>query len=171
MKNPKFSIRPACPEDVGHFVRIEKAAYIPPLAESGETFLSKLSAFPMGCKMAEIEGEPVGYLLSHPWSFNEPPPLECLPFQLPDNPDSYFIHSLTLSKAAHGKGIGTALAEVALQLGSEAGFCRFGLISVQDSQAFWERFGFREWNNPPARVVQKLQSYGPNARYMVKTVD
>ena len=151
-----------------HYFRIEHDAYVPAFAESRAVFLSKVAAYPQGCKIAEYDGEPVGYLLSHPWKFDEPPCLECVPFQLPDNPDSYFIHSLTLSKNAHGKGIGTALAKLALQMGTEAGFSRFGLISVQDSQAFWERFGFRALSNPPPRILQKLQSYGPSARYMVK---
>jgi predicted N-acetyltransferase YhbS len=162
------TIRPALPADVKAYVSIETDAYFPEFAESGKTFLSKLNAFPAGCKIAELEGKPVGYLLSHPWTLNDPPALDCEPFLIPKSPDSFFIHSLTLSKNAHGKGIGTKLAQTALQLASEFGYSNIALISVQGSHQFWEKFGFKTIENLPLSAAKKLAGYGPSARFMVR---
>jgi ribosomal protein S18 acetylase RimI-like enzyme len=75
-------------------------------------------------------GAPGAFLISHPWTYENPPKLNSEAFTLPPSPDVFFIHSVTVMRAYQKHGIGSALAKAAIALGQSHGFSRLTLISV-----------------------------------------
>jgi GNAT superfamily N-acetyltransferase len=167
----RFSIRPATINDISSYVRIETDAYKPEFVESSATFLARLRAFPPGCKIVDIAGESVAYLISHPWTYEDPPKLNMEEFTLRAMPDVFFIHSVTVMKKYQNDGIGSALANAAIALGRRRGFSRFTLFSVQDSTPFWQRLGFKQADGLPQSILQALAGYGRSATFMVRVLD
>jgi N-acetylglutamate synthase-like GNAT family acetyltransferase len=163
----EFSIRPATVNDVSEYVCIETDAYPPEFHESSEVFVAKLREFPSGCKIVEVAGESVAYLISHPWTYENPPKLNSEAFALPLWPDVFFIHSVTVMRAYQKRGIGSALVKAAIALGTSNRFSRLTLISVQHSISFWKKFGFKKVERLPESVCQSLAGYGDSATYMV----
>jgi N-acetylglutamate synthase-like GNAT family acetyltransferase len=163
----KFSIRAATVNDSHAHARIEIDAYPSIFHESSEAFLAKLRVFPSGCKIVDVAGESVAYLISHPWTYEDPPKLNLEAFTLPSSPDVFFIHSVTVMRPYQQCGIGSALAKAAVAIGQGHGFSRLTLISVQDSIPFWEKLGFKQPKSLPQSVCQALHGYGDEATYMV----
>jgi len=130
-------------------------------------FQAKLGLFPSGCKIVDVDSESVAFLISHPWTYENPPELNSEEFGLPTCPDVFFIHSVTVMKAYQKRGIGSALAKAAIGLGQSHGFSRLTLISVQDSISFWERLGFKRVERLPQSVWRVLAGYGDSAKFMV----
>jgi N-acetylglutamate synthase-like GNAT family acetyltransferase len=163
----EFSIRPATVNDACEYVCIETDAYTPEFHESSEAFLAKLRVFPSGCKIVDVAGESVAYLISHPWTYETPPKLNLETFTLPLWPDVFFIHSVTVKRAYQKRDIGSALAKAAIAIGKSHGFSRFTLISVQHSTSFWQKLAFKQVESLPQSVRQALDGYGSSATYMV----
>ena len=163
----EFSIRPATVNDADGYVCIESDAYPPGFQESSEAFLAKLRVFPSGCKIVDVAGESVAFLISHPWTYENPPKLNLEAFGLPLWPDVFFIHSVTVKKAYQKRGIGSALAKEAIALGRSHGFSSFTLISVQHSTSFWQKLSFKQVESFPQSVCQVLDGYGSSATFMV----
>jgi hypothetical protein len=88
----EFSIRPATVNDACRYVCIETDAYSPEFHESSEAFLAKLRVFPSGCRMVDVAAESVAYLISHPWTYENPPKLNPKAFALPLRAD-VFLHN------------------------------------------------------------------------------
>ena len=163
----EFSIRSATANDASAYTRIETDAYSSDLQEPSEVFQAKLGLFPSGCKMVDVGSTSVAFLLSHPWTYEDPPKLNSKESGLPAFSDVFFIHSLTVMKAYQKRGLGSALAKAAIELGQRHGFSRFTLISVQDSISFWQRFGFESVERLPESVWKVLVSYGNSAKFMI----
>jgi N-acetylglutamate synthase-like GNAT family acetyltransferase len=115
----------------------------------------------------DVAGESVAYLITHPWTYENPPKLNSEAFTLPLLPDVFFIHSLTVKRAYQNRGIGSALAKVAIALGQSHGFSRLTLISVQHSISFWQKLGFKHVESLPQSVRQAMNGYGNSATFMV----
>jgi N-acetylglutamate synthase-like GNAT family acetyltransferase len=162
-----FSIRPAKVNDAYGYLRIGTDAYAPEFHESSEAFLAKLRVFPSGCKMVDAAGENVAFLISHPWTYENPPKLNAEAFALPSRPDVFFVHSVTVMRAYQKCGIGSALAKAAIAIGQSYGFSHLTLISVQDSISFWQKVGFNQAESLPPSIRQALNGYGDSATYMV----
>jgi len=163
----KFSMRPATANDVCAYLRIGTDAYPPEFHESSAAFLARLRVFPAGCKIVDVAGESVAFLISHPWTYENPPKLKSEEFTLPASPDVFFIHSVTVMRAYQKHGIGSALAKAAIALGQSHGFSCLTLISVQRSTSFWEKLGFKRVETLPQSVRQALIGYGDSSTYMV----
>ena len=61
---------------------------------------------------------------------------------LPAAADCLYIHDLAVRQAHHGTGIATRLVQALLTLATELRLSRLALVAVQDSEPFWERWGF-----------------------------
>lgn len=157
--------------DVSAHQRIQEDAYTSEFLETPEAFLARVNCFPDGCWMAEelAAGTPVAYLLSHPWRISMPPPvLNLSNFRLPTPCDCFYIHSLTIMKPFQRCGLGRVMAELALAHGVRLGLRSASLISVQHSESFWERLGFRSLSPAPPEIMEGLSCYGSDARFMVR---
>jgi GNAT superfamily N-acetyltransferase len=140
----------------------------PNLPESQETIINKLEFFPQGCWLLSSGNESFGYALSHPWQlFNIPELNKALsaPLQIAD---CLYIHDLALLEVARGKGAARQLVERLTQIAYSHNLTFLALTSVYDTQSIWQRLGFKLMNHDVLSV--KLDSYGPSAKYMVKSL-
>jgi len=134
--------------------------------EAIEVLAERQRLYPQGCLMLVEDEGPIGYALTHPWRFGEPPPLDALLGALPANPTTYYIHDVALLPSARGKGYAVQAADRLIAHAREAGFDNLSLVAVNRSQAFWERVGFRV--KALAGLEAKLSSYGADAVLMVQ---
>lgn len=135
-------IRGLTPEDIPEVLRVQKDAYRPELLESAETFLHKLNLFPEGCLGCFADVELGAYVFSHPWTAGDVVPLDHPLTALPKTPDCLYIHDLAVATRLRGQGVGAALLQRLLELAERRQLRHFGLVAVQDSEAFWQRWGF-----------------------------
>src|SRR3546814_10434423 len=71
----------------------------------------------------------MGYVISHPAVFGQPPKLNRLLGAIPAQADCYYIHDLALAPAARGSG---ATRDIVARIGTVAarlGYARIGLVA------------------------------------------
>jgi ribosomal protein S18 acetylase RimI-like enzyme len=136
------------------------------LPERREVFEEKLRLFPAGCLALEWRGTPVGYGISHPWRLYEIPPLDAFLEKLPASPDCLYLHDIAVTPAARGGRAAARLVALLCDVARKEGVGRIALASVYGTNGFWRRMGFEEV--PGDGLADKLGSYGPGARYMIK---
>ncbi len=140
----------------------------PGFPEDLSVLAEKQRLYPDGARLLEIGGRPSGYLLSHPWTPLDIPPLNRLLHRLPQQTTSYYVHALALLPAARGSGAAPAVVHQIARHARDAGFSELALCAVNSSRGFWERQGFVVRRVPGLRG--KLDAYEPSARYMTRTL-
>ncbi|WP_153109040.1 GNAT family N-acetyltransferase [Propionivibrio limicola] len=162
--------REMLPSDVDSVELIASQVH-PGLYEERAVFAERQRLFPKGARLLEIDRQPCGYLISHPWWPEAIPALNSLLVELPRSViqrTTYYIHDLALLTAAQGIG---AARNVVAQMAADAaawGFDSMSLVAVNGSRSFWEKQGFR-------RVVlhhlsAKLSAYEASAAFMIKSL-
>ncbi len=136
------------------------------LPEHVDIFAERLRLYPDGCCVLAVDGVTVGYILSHPWHFGQPPALNSLLGHIPVDADTYYIHDLALLPEARRTGAGSAIAGCLAAHAAQRGLPSLSLIAVYDAAPFWTRLGF-EMHDDPA-LTGKLAGYGGEARMMVR---
>jgi GNAT superfamily N-acetyltransferase len=131
--------------------------------ERPEVFADRLALHPPGCRVLVGKGEAViGYVVSHPWRFGDPPALDTLLVALPAHADTYYVHDLALLPAARGTGAATAVID-ALRAHA-VGWPRLSLVAVNASAPFWRRHGFEVVTVPG--LAERLAGYDASALFM-----
>ena len=138
----------------------------PNYPEDPAVFVERLALYPDGCLMLIRDGRPVGYIVSHPWTYAQPPALNSLLGALPAPPTTYYIHDIALLPEARGTGGADAVVNRLIAQAGALGIDNISLVAVNDSVAFWTRHGFQVV--PDAALDNKLRSYDPDARFMVR---
>src|SRR5918995_7429712 len=67
------AVRQLTDRDFDTVDRIQRSAYSPDFLEDLAVFADKFTRYPDGCWVAEVDGQVVGYLFSHPGHFSAPP--------------------------------------------------------------------------------------------------
>ena len=138
----------------------------PDLMEGREIFAEKLRLCPEGCFVFVVDGVVSGYAFVHPWLLNDIPKLNEFLLRIPSQPDCLLIHDVALLQQARGRGASRALLERIAKLAKEREIPNLVLVSVYDSHMHWAHLGFEIVSNE--LVADRLNSYGENARYMVR---
>lgn len=138
----------------------------PDFPEDASVFAERLRLCPEGARLFELSGQPAGYILSHPWTLGQFPPLNSLLNALPAAADTYYIHDLALLNAARGTGAAAMIVGDMLRHARIMGFATVSLVAVNNSSLFWYKHGFRAL--PAPELTDKLHSYEPDARLMVR---
>lgn len=128
--------------DLPRVVAVQKNSYPQELWEDEGIFREKRRVFPDGALGWYRDGVLQAYVFVHPWHKNETAPLFTENMTLPDKPDCLYIHDLAITPAARGKGAARALVEAAFALAAKHGLQHFSLVAVQNSESFWQKFGF-----------------------------
>jgi ribosomal protein S18 acetylase RimI-like enzyme len=150
-------------DDLDGVVAVARIAF-PDHPEGRACFAERLALAPESCFVLAGEGGVAGYLIAYPWPQGAVPPLDTLLGALSESRDSWYLHDLALLPEARGGGKARAgLALLFARLDAP-----IALVSVNDSAAFWQAQGFEPRESPALRA--KLSSYGPDARYMVRSV-
>ncbi len=157
--------RPMTPQDLAQVQVLADTIHVSH-PEDPEVLAERHCLYPQGCLMLVEDERAIGYALAHPWRFAEPPPLNRLLGELPTDASTYYIHDVALLADARGKGYALQAAERLITHARETGFGNASLVAVNNSQAFWERVGFRTL--AVQGLEAKLSSYGPGAVLMVR---
>ncbi len=147
---------------VAHIAAIVHPAYPEDPAIAAE----RLALEPTGSFVFDGASGPAAYLISHRWIDGAPPALDTHLRALPPHPALWYIHDIALMPETRGQGAARAILAELEALARSHGLHRLALVAVNDSVPFWTRHGFAGATNPA--LAEKLASYGPDARYMVR---
>lgn len=138
--------------------------------EGRDCFENRLALNPSGCfVLADGEGTARGYLIAYPWRADEAPALNTLIEAVPDDASVMYLHDLAIDPAVRNAGWSRSIVERLAEQTRAAGWPSLALIAVNDAAPFWERRGFTVLDRPG--MADKLASYGPGARYMVRDLN
>lgn len=138
--------------------------------EDRDCFANRLALNPGGCfVLAQGAGTPQGYLIAYPWRRDSAPTLNTLIEAIPEDAEVLYLHDLALRPEVRGRGRSRAVIEQLAADAKAAGWPAVALVAVNDAAPFWERCGFTIVETPA--MAEKLASYGPGARYMLRRSD
>ena len=128
--------------DLERMSQLQRAVYLPALAEPPETFANKMALFPEGA-LGCVEGEALlGYTLALPWRGDAVVPLHGIIDALPERPDALYLHDMVVDPDFRGRGIARQLLSALEALAARADFARLALVAVQGAEPFWQHLGF-----------------------------
>lgn len=156
--------------DLAAVLTVQRQCYAAPFHEPPQAFASKWTASPDTCWVAEHKGAVCAYLVCLPIEQRGLPALHATAFQHAPHPDWLYLHDLAIGPEARGTGLAPQLIERALDKASAMALPRAGLIAVQDSSAFWRRFGFEIDTSEQWVTAQKLRSFGADAVFMSRAL-
>ena len=166
LQQDELQIRNARLTDLDAILTIQALCYTELEPESAQSMGAKLAAAPDSCFVAEHQGRVVAYLLSLPWLLHQLPTLNSSECTLPQQPDCFYLHDLAVAPAGRKLGAGRALIQAFFTALTRAKLDVACLVAVQDSGAYWQRWGFVV-QQPDAELQQKLNSYGAGVEYRV----
>ena len=159
-------IRPIHLDDLDAVLAVQAACYPPAMQEARAIVLARMQAAAATCAVGCDSDGVCGYLFAYPSGLGAVTDLGA-PFVPPAEPDTLYLHDLSVAPRAHGRGLARALLEHLLVLGRARGLAHAALVSVQDSERFWSGFGFRPMA-VPAQSGAGLASYPGGAVYMAR---
>ena len=130
-----------------------------------EVLEEKFRLFPAGCFTLADATAIHGYCFSHPWNKAAPPALDTLLGALPKQPDSYFIHDLTLDDTMRRRNLAARLMPELVRAARGEKLSHLTLVAVNGSAPFWSRMGFRR-NADEAVQESARAKYGAGAVHM-----
>ncbi len=128
-------------ESLSQVMDVQAASYLPNYQEERSCFQTMLEVFPEGCFGAFAGDIIAGYLFCHPYFLHQPKPLN-FALTLTHTENCLYIHDLNISPKFRGQRIAKLLVKHAFQLRESKGYPSIALISVQNSEKFWENQGF-----------------------------
>lgn len=155
---------------VSELLELQQEVYRAELREGATSFSAKLEAARRFSFLLREGSELKAYLITLPCSQGDLPSLDADTATIPSQPDTLYIHDLAVSKTVRGRGYGVKLVEHALCLGGDCNLKTACLVAVQQSEAFWAKFGFQVVNEPAPQIAQKLSSFGAGAAFMNKSL-
>jgi len=145
--------------DIPVVMRIQAECYPAPMLESETVFRDRLGLAPATCWIWSEHGQGAGaYLFSYPSSNGAVTALDH-PFKIAARPDCLYLHDLAVVPGARGRRAADALVAAALENARAGGLRWSALVSVQQSQGFWERFGYAVVETLPSPARENLASY------------
>lgn len=160
-------IRPTHHDDLAAVLRVQAECYGPDMQEPAEVIRARLTAAGDTAFVASAGGVVLAYLFAYRSTLGSVTPLGACYAPAPA-PDTLYLHDMAVTPRAAGQGLARRLAAHAGALARREGLAWCALVSVQDSQAFWERLGYRAaaCREPDGRAA--LASYPPVALYMTR---
>lgn len=108
--------------------------------ESPDLLIDRYRMFPQGHFIYEVNGIPSGYVMSHPGYLGNPPRLN-EDYRLDKgDPNCFHIHDAAILPEARGNQAVKTLWPTLLDLARD--YAYMTLISVDDTESYWSRFGF-----------------------------
>ena len=160
-----MSVRPLCLADLPGLQAVQRQCYGADLVEGTDVFARRL-AHPANCSaVIAQDGQVRAYLVAYRSCWGQVTPLQG-DFSDHPTPDTLYLHDLAVGPQWAGQGYGQALRQWLWSQASGRGLRWSALVSVQDTQAYWQRQGYRPQPLSDATQRQRLGSYGPGAVYM-----
>ncbi len=163
---PRLSWRPMREADLDRVAEIAVLGF-PDHFEGRPVFANRLELYPRGSFVLAVgEGPPLGYLIAYPMRRDTAPPLNTLIAAIPDGAELIYLHDLALHPDVRGGGHTATIVERLADQAETDGWPALALVAVNDAAGFWMKRGFETAASPG--MAEKLASYGPDARYMVR---
>ena len=163
--HPSVLLRTIRETDLDAALRVQAACYPPAMQEAAQVVLARIRAAGDTSFVAECEGEVCAYVFAYRSRQGAVTPLDAS-FDVAHDGDTLYIHDLSVSPAAAGCGLARLLVEHVQALAHTLGLTNCALVSVQSSQSFWERLGFRATDCAGEEARVALATYPPVALYM-----
>lgn len=138
----------------------------PGIFEASEVLAEKQRLYRDGAYLLEVGDRAAGYVLSHPWTFPAPPPLNQLLGGIPERADTFYLHDLAVLPLARRIGAASQIVSALEKHARARNFPTMSLVAVSGSGGFWARHGFAPLELP--ELADKLLPYGGDARLMAK---
>ena len=162
-------LRPMALADLPAVLDVQRACYPGDFLEDAATFTQRLhSPGSLSC-VATRGGVVCAYLAAYRSRPGKLTPLNG-GFSTVTQPDTLYLHDLAVAPQAAGQGLAQRLVQHLWAQGCSEGLVFSALVSVQGSQPFWERLGYRVQALDDPAQQRHLDSYGAGACYMAKTL-
>src|SRR3990167_6716775 len=162
-------VRPLALSDLADLLAVQLACYGEGFVESGDVFARRLAS-PANCSLVLEQGGVVcAYLAAYRSVRGKVTPLHG-DFEAVAQPDTLYLHDMAVLPAHAGKGLARALLQPLWAQGCAHGLRHSALVSVQGSQAYWERQGYALRPLEDATQRARLTSYGEGAVYMARSL-
>lgn len=162
-----YQVRGLQERDLPTVLQIQQECFDATTLESPQSFQAKLNASPETCFVAAHGPQVIGYLIALPADSTNPPPLNGDDCHLPQEPDCLYLHDLSVSPSARGRGVAEALIAAFFARLTQLQLTQARLTAVNSSSSYWSRYGFQ-----PALLSDlagcQLATYGIGAQYMVR---
>ena len=156
--------RPLTAHDLPGLLAVQRACYGDGLVESAEVFARRLAS-PANCSLVVAQdGRVLAYLAAYRSQLGKVTPLHG-DFDSVPQPDTLYLHDMAVRPDCAGRGLARQLLAALYARG--AGLRHSALVSVQGSQAYWQRHGYAEHMLRDAVQRQRLAGYGAQAVYMM----
>ena len=140
----------------------------PAYPEDEAVFADRLALHPAGCLVLQGDEGLLGYVVSHPWHFRQPPKLNAILGEPAAPLTTYYIHDLALLPAARNVGAAATMVDTLAAHAAELRLPDITLVAVNNSVHFWQRQGFGLLVDP--ELDQRLRSYDEQACFMIREV-
>ena len=162
-------VRPLALSDLAGLMAVQLACYGEGFVESGDVFARRLAS-PANCSLVlERGGVVCAYLAAYRSVRGKVTPLHG-DFEAVAQPDTLYLHDMAVLPANAGQGLARALLQPLWAQAVAQGMRHSALVSVQGSQAYWERQGYAQQPLEDATQRARLTSYGESAVYMVRSL-
>ena len=157
-------------DDLPGLLAVQHACYGEGFIEGAEVFARRL-ANPAQCSLVLKDGGRVcAYLAAYDSMLGKVTPLHG-DFEVVPQPDTLYLHDMAVLPPLAGRGLARALLDPLWRQAQARGLRQSALVSVQDSQSFWERHGYAAQPLHDAAQRQRLAAYGVGAVYMVRGLE
>lgn len=167
MNPDRVLIRPIRLDDLDAVLRVQAECYGPAMQEPAAVVRARLAAAGDTAFAASVDGALLGYLFAYRSLLGSVTPLGAA-YAPARDPDTLYLHDLAVSPQAAGRGLARRLARHAAELARREALAWCALVSVQDSQSFWKRLGYRAAGCQEPDAARALASYPPVAVYMTR---
>lgn len=160
------SLRPTLITDIPEILRIQALCYTSIEPEQAEAFINKLEQAADCSFVIESENEKLlAYLFALPIHSEKPPALDADDFIVPPEADCLYLHDLAIDPSARGLGLSTPLLEAFFHTAKMRRFTQASLIAIQNSVAFWQRYGFHDRHplSQDTELQARISVYGEAA--------
>jgi ribosomal protein S18 acetylase RimI-like enzyme len=154
-------IREILEKDWHTIMQIQVESYFVIEPEPLSVLKSKWILSPETCLVSEENQNIIGYCLAHPWEDNSAPALNLEVKRISADASGIFIHDLAVAPNSRRCGVGKEIYFCLLSYALQNKFKYLSLVAIQNTQYFWERFGFKS-----TKIEKPLLSYGANSMYM-----
>ena len=162
-------VRPLALSDLADLLAVQLACYGEGFVESGDVFARRLAS-PANCSLVlERGGEVCAYLAAYRSVRGKVTPLHG-DFEAVAQPDTLYLHDMAVLPAHAGQGLAGELLQPLWAQAASQGMRHSALVSVQGSQAYWERHGYLLQPLAGALQRERIASYGEGAVYMARTL-
>ena len=159
------------PQHLPGLLAVQEACYGAGLVESAEVFTRRLTS-PANCSLVlEYAGQVVAYLAAYASVRHKVTHLQGDFEVAPGRPDTLYLHDMAVLPQCAGRGLARALLQPLWSQAAAQGLRYTALVSVQGSQAYWERQGYAVQALADAAQSACLASYGTGAVYMLRHLD